>query len=294
VHAGTRDALVELDDGARLHGCVRDAASGAPVAPFTVLVLDRRTALFRPVRQSRSFVDASGCYALDDLGPGPAAVVVSAPGFAPSAEQAVELAAGQDAVVDASLERGGRLAGVVLDGATRAPLAGARISVEGALQDAASTFPVLAEATTDPSGRFVLEGLPRRFSISAAAADHHARVVGGLATPPGGEAPSVEILLRPVAQGEEPRTELAGIGVGIAPRGETLVVTSVAPGGGAAEAGLGPGDAIVTVDGQAVTELGFAGAVNAIRGPEGTTVLLSIRRGDRTFDVQVPRRLVRG
>ena len=104
----------------------------------------------------------------------------------------------------------------------------------------------------------------------------------------------VEIALRPLAPGEEPRTELAGIGVGIAPRGEALVVTSVSPGGGAAEAGLRPGDAILRVDGEAVTELGFGGAVNAIRGPEGTSVLLSIRRGDRTFDVRVPRRLVRG
>ena len=293
VTAGTRDVLVELGDGARLRGCVRDAASGAAVAPFTVLVLDRRTPLFRPVQRSRSFVDASGCYALDDLAPGPAAVVVSAPGYAPSPELAVELDPAREVIADVAVEPGGRLAGVVVDAATRAPLPNARISVEGALADAASTFPVLAEATTDASGRFVLEGLPRRISIQAAAADHHARVVGGLETAPGG-GPPLEIALHPVAPGEEPRTELAGIGVGIAPRGEALVVTALAPGGGAAEAGLAPGDAILRVDGQPVTELGFGGAVNAIRGAEGTTVLLSIRRGDRTFDVRVPRRLVRG
>jgi hypothetical protein len=34
--------------------------------------------------------------------------------------------------------------------------------------------------------------------------------------------------------------------------------------------------------------------VDAIRGPEGTRVVLTIRRGDATFDVHVPRRLVRG
>ncbi|HET8541625.1 MAG TPA: carboxypeptidase regulatory-like domain-containing protein [Anaeromyxobacter sp.] len=294
VNAGARDVLVELGDGARLRGCVRDASSGAPVAPFTVLVLDRRAALFRPVQQSRSFVDASGCYAIDDLARGPAAVVVSAPGYAPSGEIAVDLDPAREAVADAAVERGGRLAGVVLDLATRQPLRDARISVEGALIDAASTFPVLAEATTDADGRFVLEGLPSRFSISAAAADHHARVVGGLEAAPARDAPAIEIALRPVAPGEEPRTELAGIGVVIAPRGETLVVTGVAPGGGAAEVGLGPGDAILRVNGEPVTELGFAGAVSAIRGPEGTIVLLTIRRGDRTLEVRVPRRLVRG
>jgi S1-C subfamily serine protease len=153
---------------------------------------------------------------------------------------------------------------------------------------------VLAEATTDAAGRFVVEALPRRFSIVVAAADHHARIVGGLQGAPGGDAPPLEIALRPVAPGEEPRIELAGIGVTIAPRGEALVLTAVMPAGGAAEAGLAPGDAIVAVDGQAVTELGFTGAVSAIRGAEGTAVLLSIRRAERTFDVRVPRRLVRG
>jgi membrane-associated protease RseP (regulator of RpoE activity) len=166
--------------------------------------------------------------------------------------------------------------------------------VEGALADAASTVPVLAEAASGADGRFVLEGLPRRFSIQAAAADHHARVVGGLGAPPGGDGPALEIALRPVAPGEEPRVELAGIGIVLAPREETLVVTRVAPGGGAADAGLAPGDAILGVDGERVTDLGFTGAVDAIRGPEGTTVLLSIRRGERTFDVRVARRLVRG
>jgi membrane-associated protease RseP (regulator of RpoE activity) len=292
--AGAEGVRIRLAAGGALAGRVRDRRTGAPVAPFTVLVLDRRTPLFRPVRQSRSFVDASGCYALDDLAAGPVAVVVSAPGYAPSPEVAVELDPAREALADAAVERGGRLSGIVLDAVTRAPLANARISVEGALADAASTFPVLAEATTDASGRFVLEGLPRRFSIGAAAADRHARVVGGLETAPGRDAPEIEVALRPVAPGEEPRTELAGIGVGVAPRGEALVVTGVAPGGGAAEAGLGPGDAILRVDGQPVAELGFAGAVNAIRGPEGTTVLLTIRRGDRTLDVRVPRRLVRG
>jgi carboxypeptidase family protein/PDZ domain-containing protein len=289
VAAGTADVLLELGEGARLRGCVRDRSSGAPVAPFTVVVFSRGASLFRALEASRSFVDASGCYALDDLSPGPAAVVISAPGYAPSPELAVDLSATGEAVADAAVERGGRLAGTVLDADTRAPLGGARLSVEGALADAASTFPVLAAATTDAAGRFVLDGLPRRFSVLAAAAGHHARVVAG--EPDG---PPVEIPLRAVAPGETPKIELAGIGIGIAIRGNALAVTGVIPRGGAAEAGLAPGDLVLRVDGVPVEDLGFQGAVDAIRGPEGTTVLLTLRRGTETIEVRVPRRIVRG
>ncbi len=294
VEAGAKDVVVELQRGGLLRGCVRDAASGAPVAPFTVLVFERRASLFRPLQRSRSFVDASGCYALDDLAPGPAAVVVSAPGYAPSAEIPADVPASGEAIADAALARGGRLTGVVLDLETRAPLGGARIAVEGSLAEAASTFPVLAEAVADAAGRFTLDALPRRFSLSAAAPGHHARVMGGIEVPPGGQAGPIEIALRPVAAGEEPRTELAGIGVSIAPRGDVLVITGVGPRGGAAEAGLAQGDLILRVDGTPVGELGYGGSVDAIRGPEGTTVVLAIRRGETTFDVRVPRRIVRG
>ena len=294
VATGSRDVVLELGPGGRLRGCVRAAATGAAVAPFTVLVFERRASLFRRLQRSRSFIDPSGCYALADLQPGPVAVVVSAPGFAPSAEVRAEVSESSEAVADAELARGGRLRGVVRDDATRSPLAGARISVEGSLEDAASTFPVLAEAIADGAGQFVLDGLPSRLSLSAAAAGHHGRVLGGIEPSPGAEVGPIEIALRAVAPGEEPKTELAGIGVGVAPRGDAVVVTAVAARGGAEEAGLVRGDLVLRVNGTAVIELGFRGAIDAIRGPEGTFVVLGIRRDGMTFDVRVPRRLVRG
>jgi hypothetical protein len=199
-----------------------------------------------------------------------------------------------EALLDVSLEVGGRVYGVVRDDVTGAPLAAARLSVEGGLSAAASTFPVLSEAETGLDGSFVLGGLPGRSSIEVAAAGHHARIVAGLSPRPGEAIGPVEVRLRPVRPGETPGTDLAGIGVALATRGDGLVVTTVAPGGGAAEAGLAEGDLIVAVNGEPVADLGFGGSVDAIRGPEGTFVVLSIRRGDAALDVRVPRRLVRG
>ena len=58
--------------------------------------------------------------------------------------------------------------------------------------------------------------------------------------------------------------------------------------------GLARGDLILAVDGVPVTALGFGGAIDAIRGTEGTWVLLRIRRDPSTFEVRVGRRIVRG
>ncbi|HTN51930.1 MAG TPA: carboxypeptidase regulatory-like domain-containing protein [Anaeromyxobacter sp.] len=295
VAPGTRELLLELADGGRLRGCVRDAATGTPIAPFTVLVFERRSGLRIVPERTASVLDPSGCYALHDLLPGSAAVVISAPGHAPSRELPAEIPAPPDeAVADVALDPGGALVGAVLDADSGAPLAGALLTVEGALTFAPSTFPVLSEAVTGADGTFRLDGLPRRVSVDVAAAGHHARILGGLDIPPGAVAGPVEVRLHAVAPDEEPRTELAGIGAVLAAQGDGLVVVQLAAGGGAAEAGLAEGDLILRVDGQGVADLGMSGAIDAIRGPEGTVVLLQVQRAERTFDVPVPRRLVRG
>jgi C-terminal processing protease CtpA/Prc len=106
----------------------------------------------------------------------------------------------------------------------------------------------------------------------------------------------VSVELTPAAEGEEPRVELAGIGVVLQIAGDGLRVARVAPGGGAAEVGIAAGDEILFVDGRPVAEVGFKGAIDMIRGPEGSTVILGMRRAGEgpVVPVPVPRRLVRG
>jgi C-terminal processing protease CtpA/Prc len=115
--------------------------------------------------------------------------------------------------------------------------------------------------------------------------------------PEGGERGPITVELTPLAPGEDPRVELTGIGAVLAPRGERLAIVSVLAAGGAAEAGLGAGDEVLRIDGQPVAELSFADAVMLIRGPEGSTVTLGVRKRGAADGQELPvvvyRRLVR-
>lgn len=296
VEPGTRDLVLTLADGGRLRGCAADAFSGAPITSLSIHLFDVRSSLRMVPRESHASIDPSGCYRLDGLAQGRARVIVSAPGYAPSAPRDVEIPepGRGEAVADARLTPGGRLTGVVVSEGTGAPIEGARVALEGQLESATSALPALAEAATDAAGRFTLTGLPRRASIFVAAAGHHARIVGGLEGSPGATVGPITVALRTAEAGEEPRVDLAGIGVALAPHGDGLTITRVVADGGGARAGLAPGDVILAVDGQPVLDLGTADAIEAIRGPEGTVVTLTLRRGERTETVRVTRAVVRG
>jgi hypothetical protein len=296
VEPGTRDLVLVLNDGGRLRGCATDAASGDPVVTVTVHLFDVRSALRVTPRESRSSIEPSGCWRFDGLAPGPTRVIVSSPGYAPSAPRDVEIPepGRGEAVVDVRLTSGGLITGVVVSQGTGAPIEGARVALDGQLESATSALPTLAEAATDAAGRFAIAGLPRRASIMVAASGHHARLVGGLEAAPGATIGPITVALRPTASGEEPRMDLAGIGVSLAPHGDAFTITGVVAGGGAARAGLVRGDEILGVDGRRVLDLGAADTIEAIRGPEGTVVTLTVRRGGRTDTVQVTRTLVRG
>lgn len=88
--------------------------------------------------------------------------------------------------------------------------------------------------------------------------------------------------------------EVAGIGVTVVYNAEYLAIEilSVMDNTPALNAGLLPNDLIVAVDGVDVAYLGYNKAVDAIRGEIGTTVTLTIARGEGykdRFDVTVTR-----
>jgi hypothetical protein len=299
VPTGTTDLELVLGAGASLEGEVRDAATAAPLAGFSVVVLLRVGELGREPYLSTTVFDAEGRYEIPGLAPGEYDVVATARDYAPSAEQRISI---PDPLPEApvradfDLGRGGRITGTVVDSVTRRGLEHARVSLEAALGTGPETaVPLRATTTTDAAGRFELGGLSAGLrSIFAAAAGHHRRLISGLAVDEGGNIGPIEIDLRPVREGEEPALELTGIGAVLAIAGDALVVGRVIEGGGAAEAGLVPGDGIVAVDAVPVVELGFEGSIERIRGPEGTTVRLLVRRagGGQLQVVDVPRRRI--
>jgi len=298
VQTGRTDAELVLSAGGRLEGTVRERGTGRPVAPFTVHVA-RASGPWTFALASRAFLDPEGRFEMGDLPAGRVRVTAIAPAHAPSEPVEVDIPdpPGAPGRVDFLLSPGGRIVGQVLDRVTRRPVPGASVEVEGQPEPAASVVPSRAEAMADADGRFALAGVPSRsLSLFASAPGHHARILSGLHVPEGGELGPVTIELSPAAEGEDPRVELAGIGAVLAQRGDALRIVEVNPSSGAAEAGLAAGDEIVTIEGRAVRDLGFADAIQRIRGPEGSTIQLGVRRGrdSPVREIWVPRRLVRG
>lgn len=298
VASGARGVVLALAAaGGAIRGAVRDAATGEPVAAFTVLVSARVGPLQRRLFTTAGVFDAAGHYEVRGLPPADYLVTVAGHGRALAAEVEVRIPdpPGEPATADFALTRGGRVTGTVLDEATSGPIEGARVSVEGASWGDAADLPLLAATTSDAAGHFEVAGLQAGLrSISVVAAGHHGRILSGLQVKEGGELGPIAVKLKPTAEGEEPRMELTGIGAVLSAKDDALVIGETLEGGGAREAGLVAGDAILAVDGHPVTDLGFEGAVQRIRGPEGSSVALTVRKaaGGEAREVVVFRRRI--
>jgi hypothetical protein len=301
VASGRKDLVLKLSQGARLAGTVRDAATGKPVPSFTLGVDTKRGPIQREPFAQLAFINAQGRYELAGVPPGSYVVQVAAHGYAPSeANVGVTEGVSGPVTTDFSLSRGSSMTGRVVEDGSGKPLERARIFVEGL--GIGGALSVRYDALTDARGHFTLDGLPPgEVSLFVSAEKHHSRILSGITVRPEGT-PAQTIELRKTEEGEEPQVELVGIGAVLSPREDALVLGEVMPGGGAAEAGLAIGDGIVRIDGRPVVELGFAEAVQLIRGPEGSRLVLGVRRGSAVevegsappiVDVTVTRRRIR-
>ncbi len=297
IPSGSSSVVLKLSLGTRLSGTVRDAATRAPIAAFTLSLQRVRGPLSRDALTSVAFMDGQGKYEISGLPPGNYAAIVAGYGYSPSAEAIFTNEEGpSDKLIDFDLKKGAELFGRVVDRKSGAALARAQVYLEGQLSSA-SVISLLSSTVTDSAGRFELRGLAGGLgSVTVSAEGHHTRIVSGLQFENGQRLGPVELDLTPTAEGEEPTLELTGIGAVLMARNDVLVISELMPGAGAAQAGLVVGDEILSIDGQTVLELGFNGAVQHIRGPEGTCVPMTIRRAaDRSLiTITVCRQRVRG
>ncbi len=86
-----------------------------------------------------------------------------------------------------------------------------------------------------------------------------------------------------------------GVGITISTQdsGIGIEIMEVTKGGPAEEAGILAGDRIVAVNGQEVAQVGLTEASNLIRGEEGSTVELTVLRGEAQLQFTVERRTIR-
>ncbi len=290
VTAPAEDLAIVMRAGGAVSGRVVDEDSGKPVAAFSITILRPDGPLRDTTVADATFMDSEGRFTMSGLADGPVKVAARAPGYAPSAPVQADVGGS----VELRLGRGGTLTGKVIDRASGGALAYARVTVEGGRGEGTSAAPAAQSTVTAEDGTFTLDGIaPGRRSMLVAAFEHHGRIVAGLVFAEGATVGPLTIDLAPTAPGEEPTIELVGIGATLAAQDDALVVKAIFPGGGAAEIGMVPGDAITAVDGVLVTALGFSESIQRIRGPEGTVVRLAVRRGSAVLDIGVPRRRLR-
>ncbi len=81
-----------------------------------------------------------------------------------------------------------------------------------------------------------------------------------------------------------------GVGVSLESKDGRLMVVRALPDSPALEAGIQPGDEIIAVDGESLEGVVNGEAAQMIRGEEGSTVVLTIRRGEEELDFTMERR----
>ncbi|WP_428264480.1 carboxypeptidase regulatory-like domain-containing protein [Haliangium sp.] len=234
---------------------------------------------------ARQFLSGDGRYRFDDLPSGRYEVTASAPGFAPAEQVGVELAPGQEHMLDFDLSAGARVSGLVREAGGGGPIHGATVRLA-----TGSDEPV---RYSDRDGRFEIDDVaPGRRSLSVRHPAYVGRIETGLTLAPGGHE-TVTLELAPVAFGSDETIEFAGIGAVLAMEEQRLVVRGLVPHGPAEVAGLAVDDEVRAIDGAVARGRGFGDNIEAIRGVAGTVVRLEIVRGDQTLTRDVVRGTVR-
>jgi len=299
---------ITLRQGGMIEGKVVDDRSGQPMAHAAV-----RAGLGGPGGQAAPNVntvldrgtrsDDTGTFRLEGLPLGQVNVVASAPGYAVSAPETVQIQAGTKVTnLTLRLQREGVVDGRVVDDADGKPIPRALVVFR-------PPYPAgPRRARTAADGSFKLKGVsPGTVSIEITRTGYMTRWLSGLNVSPGESLSNVEVRLqRPggalapgggtTSQGlvhSTPKLQYAGIGARLGKAESGVRIESVFPDSPAAQVGLQQGDVILEVDGKSLGAMDLTLVVEMIKGEEGRMVSLMVRRADgRTEFIQPVRQLL--
>ncbi len=291
---GDEDVHLELATGGSIRGQVLSKA-GKPIASFTVVVMTANEIGSRTIA-TESFFDSQGHFEIRGVPAGEHVAIVAAHGFAQSEPTSVValIPPNEPRRTTIVLSGGGTAFGQVVDDEGK-PLEGAEVSLENYIT-AGSLVPLVATTSTDEQGGFELSGLQTGLrTLSVSAFNHHQRLFSGVAITEGTRVGPLAIVLEATVEGEPPKLETTGLGIAVSKTEEGILVGEVIPGGGGHEVGLVNGDVILSIDGESVQAIGFGDAIQRIRGPVGTKIVIGVRRAETSLvdTINATRRKVR-
>ncbi len=283
VVEGKRMAL-HLKAGGAIEGVAVDER-GAAIESFTVGVESFTGAHGRGSGGPKIKVDdPRGAFRLEKLAPGSYVLSAGTPSRPPARSDAVVVSSGATTTgVRIVIAKGGTVVGRVLD-EKRAPLEG----VEVRFDTVSSVIESESVARSDASGQYRLEGAPAGpFTLHAEKDGYRTRLVSGLRVASGGTVTQDITLHAPNGA----KFEFTGIGAGLSMTNDGLSLNAIFPGNPAEKAGLKAGDRILTIDGETTDGMSAADALQRLRGEEGSSVGVSVRRQktNETVDVVVER-----
>ncbi len=271
---GPSELTLELPGGGYLEGRVMDRKR-RPIESFTVTASVLNAGAGGPPAQS--FDNPNGTFRLGPLSPGRIRVWAAAPGYAPWSRGGFEIQAGETtAGALFYLERSTVLTGRVTDAATGQPIEGASLIPaewkSGALASSVGTY-------TDANGRYRMDALPtKRTSIKVTAEGYRELLVGGV----NGRSKRArrDIAMSRQRNDQVPGRELMGIGAVLKKHRGGVAIGDILEGAPASEH-LKKGDVVVKVGKVNARKASLAGVAQAIRGEEGSEVVLWVKRQGR-------------
>jgi protocatechuate 3,4-dioxygenase beta subunit len=242
-----------------------------------------------PDKGPRAIEDALGAFRWEKLAAGRYVLTASVEGLPPARSAPVAVSGGVvTRGVTIVIGRGGTVVGTVVDDHNTA-IAGADVS----LDPVSSLVAGNARTITDASGRYRLDGAPPGpFSVRAEKAGFRTRMVSSLHVSSGATL-SRDIALHALATASGDGTvEFYGIGAMIEASDDGIVLGFVGPDDPAGRAGLEEGDEVLSVDGESTETMSDTDVTERLRGEPGTSVTVSVQRGEDVIEVTMSRGLI--